>query len=280
MSMERRIFTYWHQGFSNAPAVVNTCVQSLKAHHPEWEIVLLDDENVHEWIEPIPISKAKWETLRLAHQSDVIRTQLLVRYGGVWADPTIFFTKSMDTWLPERMEPGLFLFHRPGPDRLIANWFIAATKGNLLLQRLYDELCKYWENNDFINLVRAKPKVAIVFSRIINRNLTLPRLWLRKPVLKLLRTAPYMIYHYMFYDLVCRDSRCNEAWSRVEKVRPDGKFLLKRHGLHNEITPDLKARIDSGSDHLYKLAWKLPPEFDPNGTVLEYLDEVANTRPA
>ena len=267
----RRIFTYWHQGEAAAPGLVELCIQQLRALHPGWEIHVLDAESVVEWVEPIPVPAEKLKKLCIAHQSDLIRTQLLIRYGGVWADPTVFLVRPLGEWLPRYMGSGLFLFHRPGRDRLISNWFIATEPGNVVLQRLYERLCRYWTENEFENLGQPQSKQAELAARVLNRNLFLPRLWLRKPLIKLLRTAPYMVYHYQFAELVARDRECRAIWDRTPKIAADGPHRLLRFGVLKPALPEVRKWIEAADPPLFKLSWKLVTDEIPAGSVMEYL---------
>ena len=54
------------------------------------------------------------------------------------------------------MDAGVFMFHRPGRDRAVSNWFIAAEPNQPLLVRLYEALCRYWRENNFRNLDRPR----------------------------------------------------------------------------------------------------------------------------
>ena len=251
--------------------MVRACVHSFEKHHPSWELSFLDDESTV--IESVPIPEEKWKKLKVAHRSDLIRTQLLFRHGGVWIDPTVFIVGSLDQWLSKYMDSGLFLFDRPGRDRLISNWFIAAEPGNVLLGKLYGRLCRYWSENDFDNLGRPESELAEFVARALNRNLFLPRLWLRKPLIKLLRTAPYMVYHYQFADLVARDRTCREIWRRTPKISADGPHRLLRYGLLNPLSAELRECIDDADPPLFKLTWKLGSDEIPPGSVLAYLFE-------
>ena len=266
-----KVFTYWHQGEAAAPRLVTLCIEQLRVLHPGWDIHVLDSESVVGWIEPIAVPADKLEKLSIAHQSDLIRTQLLLRHGGVWADPTVFLVRPLDQWLPKYMDSGLFLFHRPGRDRLISNWFIASEPGNILLERLYERLCRYWSENEFENLGQPQSKQAVFAARVLNRNLLLPRLWLRKPVIKLLRTAPYMVYHYQFADLVATDRQCRAIWARTPKISASGAIRLLRYGPLKPALPEVRKWIDEADPPLFKLTWKLGPDKIPPGSVLAYL---------
>ena len=273
---KERVFTYWHQGEAAAPRLVKLCIRRLRALHEGWDVHVLDAESIGEWIEPIPVPREKLEKLSIAHQSDLIRTQLLIRYGGVWADPTVFVVRPLDEWLPQYQSSGLFLFHRPGRDRLISNWFIASEQGNVVLRRLYERMYRYWSENEFENLGQPQSKQAELAARILNRNLFLPRLWLRKPFIKLLRTAPYMVYHYQFADLVARDRECRAIWARTPKISADGPHRLLRHGVLNPSLPEVRKWIDEADPPLFKLSWKLGVDEIPPGSALEYLYRKVN----
>lgn len=273
--MRRELFTYWHQGLEQAPPVVKMCVHRMRSLHPEWDVRVLDAKSVSSFIDPIPIADAKWQRMRLAHRSDLIRTQLLIRYGGVWADPTVFFARPLDGWLEGYLGSGLFMFHRPGPDRVVSAWLIAAEPQNVVLRQLYSALCGYWSRNEFSNLDGHEGAVARWVGRLMRTNLELPRLWLRRPVIALLRTAPYMVYHYQFYDLVRSDAQCAQVWARTPRISADGPHRLLRYGLGNPATALVKTWIDEAHSPLFKLTWKTDKGPIPAGSVLEYLFEKA-----
>jgi mannosyltransferase OCH1-like enzyme len=266
----KNIWTYWHQGFDDAPYVVKKGVEKWKSLHPDWNLYLLDHNNVFDFIDPIPIEKAYWDKLIIPHQSDLIRTQLLIKYGGVWADPTCYPLQSLDSWLPAYMTAGLFFFVYPGPDRIISNWFIGAKKGNFFLQKLYNELCQYW-HHDFNNLGTESSAIEKISYRIINRNLTLTRLWFTPLFTKLIKWSPYMVYHYKFYDLTCTDQKCAEIWESMPKFPSVTPHLLQRFGLLAPMDDALKMKIDQKQSPLFKLTWKLSRDNIPKDSALYYL---------
>ena len=274
------IFTYWHQGLAQAPPLVQSCIQSAIDFHGQSRVKILDSETVRGYIDAIPIPESKWQSLSLAHRSDVIRTQLLIKHGGVWADPTLFFCRSLDDWLPSAMGAGVFMFHHPGRDRAISNWFIAAKPGNKLLKRQYDSLCAYWRENDFDNLDGPTHRKGRILKRVLNRNLEWPRLWLKKPFIRLFKTYPYMIYHYMIYDLVRSDPELKTIWDRMPKISADIPHFPAHKGLFEPLDEETRRFIESGKAPLFKLTWKLPSGSIPEGSVLEYLLSTGPTRSA
>jgi hypothetical protein len=252
------IYSYWHQGREAAPPLVRTCMERIEALNPEWRVRILDEDSAEEAVRRIPLSSEKWSRLSLPHRSDLIRTRLLIDTGGVWIDPTVYLTQPLDEWIHARMEAGIFLFSRPGRDRVISNWFIAAEPSNILLSRLLESLCDYWESNDFRRSDGRTKALQNQLSRIINRNLDLPRLWLTWPFRKWFRLSPYMIYHYTFYDLVKSDNGLAEMFSAMPKVPAESVHTLQRYGLHSEFSDVAKAILEDPDLPLQKLAWKLP----------------------
>ncbi len=252
--------------------MVRRCIEQLHNLHPDWKIHLLDAENVYEYIEPLPVKEEVLSKMILAHRSDLIRTQLLIRHGGVWADPTVYCVEPLDEWLPEKMESGLFLFSRPGRDRIISNWFIAAEPGNHLLIQLYGDLCDYWNRYPFRNLGRKeKSKTEYWLNRIINRNLDWPRIWFSPVMTRLLKLYPYMVYHYKFYDLIKRDQDCKIIWRMMDKISANPQAKLKRYGLIKPVNEELKKHIDEKKCLVHKLTWKLNMKENSQYSVLNYL---------
>ena len=243
----------------------------MRRHHADWKIHLLDANTASDWLEPIPVPEENWKQLPLAHRSDVIRTQLLLRHGGVWADPTLWFADSIDEWLSKRMDSGLFLFHRPGRDRLISNWFIAAEAGNPLLARFYEELCRYWRENEFETIGFTQRRAVNVLSRVLHRNLLLPQIWFSKPMIGLFHHAPYMVYHYLFARMVRTDQACATVWEATPRESADAPHRLLRRGLMAPLTPEIEQVLQVADPPLFKLTWKLADPRIPDNSLLAEL---------
>src|SRR5215467_4560690 len=114
---------YWDQGLDEAPEIVRTCLQSWEKQNPAWSIRLWDRQTAEELVDRSSLP----ESLKTTPYSDILRTEILRRHGGVWADATIYCTRGLDQWLlPIMCQTDFFAFSRPGPDREIASWFLAA----------------------------------------------------------------------------------------------------------------------------------------------------------
>ena len=269
--MNKIIWMYWHQGFDQAPQVVSPCVQQWKNLHSDWKIHLLDQNNVYEFAEPLAIKKKTLENMTLAHRSDLIRTQLLIKYGGVWVDPTCFPIQKLDSWLPENMQSGFFFFYKPGRGRIISNWFIAAEKNNLVLKALYDALIAYWNNNNFNNLGRPDTFFEKQLNRLVNRNLVFPKLWFTFFFTKVLKVYPYMVYHFMLYQLISKRKDIKQQFEKMPKQAAESTHHLQRAGMMKVLNLDIKEIIDEGKVPMFKLTWKTHQNKIPQNSNLAYL---------
>ena len=266
-------FTYWHQGFADAPRVVRMCVAQLRRQNPDWQINALDRDSVEELVKTIPISPGKLARLSLPHRSDLIRTHLLIEHGGVWIDPTVYVTQPFDTWLISNMQAGLFFFSKPGPDRLISNWFISSMPNHPILVKLYGSLCEYWQSNNFRNHGRGPNRWEGWLLRGINRNLDWPRVWFSWPLRKLIRVYPYMVYHYLLFDLISRNKDLWAIYSDMPRFLADGPCSLQRNGLHERFDHDAQRVLLDRNIPLHKLKWRIDGSESYQGSILEHLTQ-------
>jgi hypothetical protein len=274
----KTIWTYWHQGFDHAPDLIKHCVQQWQNLHPDWTIHLLDQYSIYEFARPLNIAQDTLDKMILAHRSDLLRTQLLIKYGGVWADPTCFPLQRLDQWLPEHMKSGLFFFYKPGRDRIISNWFIAAEKDNKLLDTLYSDLIDYWNNNDFRNLGRPDNNFEKKLNRLLNRNLYLPKLWFSSAFKKILKIYPYMVYHFMLYYIISNNNALKQQFDVMSKLSADPPHILQRAGMMNKLSHDIKTIIDEKQVPLFKLTWKIKQKEIPQDSNLAYLLNQTKTK--
>lgn len=155
-----RVFTLWFQGEENAPAIVKSCIRSMRRHLKQ-ELVVLDEKTLFNWIYlPDDIVK-KWKSGKMcsANFSDICRLELLYRYGGIWMDATDFVTAPIPDYI---MNSDFFLF-KTGEKygkwfSFIESCFIRAKKGNQLLAIWHDAVMEYWRHEDsaidyFVNLM-------------------------------------------------------------------------------------------------------------------------------
>ena len=149
-----KIWICWFQGLDAAPHVVQECIASVKKHLADREVVVLTDDNYHHYVTfPDYIKeKATQGFISKAHFADLLRLELLTKYGGTWIDGTVFCSSSdipaymldSDLFLFQNLKPGL-----DGQALAISNWFITASYSNHpLLNMTKDLLYDYWKNHN------------------------------------------------------------------------------------------------------------------------------------
>lgn len=82
------IWCCWLQGFEKAPAIVKACVNSLSENIKGKEFRFVDEQNLREYICFPEHIEERWRKKKIppAMFADLIRLELLVKYGGTWID--------------------------------------------------------------------------------------------------------------------------------------------------------------------------------------------------
>ena len=144
------VWICWFQGEERAPLLVKSCIQSAKKKFLDKEVIVLNDENLYQYVEfPDYIRKKRdCGLINDALFSDLIRLQLLNKYGGLWIDATVYVSNmcSMNFW-----EKDLFVFKEMSlfkkeelPIRA-SNWLIYATTNNNILVLTEKLLYEYYK---------------------------------------------------------------------------------------------------------------------------------------
>lgn len=150
------IWCYWHD--NNLPYIVEKCYQSIRSHHPSFEVKLLTEADV-----PQQLKTMKHGKRSLQHFSDLVRLWYLKEYGGVWVDISSYFTKPT-IQLDHSFEFNGYSLNKPDEEHpLIENWFIATKKNGKIINLWWEEMLeieKFETVDDYIKLLK-KNKVPI-----------------------------------------------------------------------------------------------------------------------
>lgn len=144
------VWVCWLQGMENAPDVVQVCYSSLMQNLVGKEIRVVDDKNRRQYVQLPEYIEERWRKKQIppAHFSDLLRLELLIRYGGTWIDSTVLCTGS--DYPKDFLDSDLFFFQykrqASAPFAGISNWFITACSNNPLLMTLRDMLFAYWKD--------------------------------------------------------------------------------------------------------------------------------------
>jgi mannosyltransferase OCH1-like enzyme len=139
--------------------------ESWRRHHPDWEMRLWTDDNLPTDL----VRKEAYERLRKgADRSDIIRPDLLHRFGGVYLDTDFECFRSIEPLLE-----GIELFSAQHPDGRVNGAIMGGVPGHPVLERVLHEMrpvtdygnpkaYKWGAGPYFLNkLLRQHPEVTI-----------------------------------------------------------------------------------------------------------------------
>lgn len=227
----------WFQGWENAPALVKKCKDTWVEHHPDWTIHLLTAENLSAFIDLEAILPGyRDKTMPPEALSNMVRLSLLAKYGGVWADSTLYCNQPLNDWLPEALAGSrFFAFANPGPDRMLSNWFLAADPDHVIIQKWLVGCVNYW----------------------------VPRT----------ERHTYFWCHYTFGELYETDKTFKEQWDNTPKISADlpHYFLPYELTFYRKLQSADLHIIDHPPAPVFKLSHRVDLKKITKKSVLHYL---------
>lgn len=143
------VWVCWLQGYDLMPDIVKKCVESIYRICDGKNIHFIDSKNYCEYIKLPEYIIRKWKNgiISNTHFSDIIRTELLVQYGGIWMDATTLLLDKLPEYI---YNSNIFMFNMKGNNDIITynNWFIYAEKDNRILKSVRDLLYAFWKEEN------------------------------------------------------------------------------------------------------------------------------------
>ena len=166
-----KVWICWFQGIDKAPELVQKCYLSVKKNMADKDVVLLTTENMFDYIQFPSFIVEKWKAgiITHTHMTDLMRLELLIRYGGLWLDATVFCSDSnvpsyfyqSDLFMYQCLKPG-----RDGHANYISSWLMSAKTNNKVLLAVRELCYAYWkENNSMWDYFLLHDFIAIVLDR-------------------------------------------------------------------------------------------------------------------
>lgn len=170
-NINKTVFQFWDNRNDEVPYIVDLSITSVKKFAPDWNHVILNLHNIHNYLD-LPgflfdkLSRDDNE-FNLTFFSDIIRVALLQQYGGLWIDATVLLTKKFKYF---STLPLFFSFYRDLKPRNYKDWInynhnyfswnplhevrllnsiLWSTKNYPLWKILYDSLTTYWKENNY-----------------------------------------------------------------------------------------------------------------------------------
>lgn len=150
-----KVWVCWFQGLDNAPDLVKRCYESLKQNLTDREIILITSDNMCDYVDFPEYILDKWKCGQITHthMTDLLRLELLIKYGGMWIDATVLCTSKRENIPNYFFDSDLFLYQilKPGRDgqaQFISSWLISAKSNNKVLMMTRFLCYEYWKRND------------------------------------------------------------------------------------------------------------------------------------
>lgn len=85
-----KIWVFWGQGEAAMPPLVKACYRQLTRYNDNVLLITYDNVGTYIDLPDILYQKVCNSKLSWAHFSDIVRTSLLAKYGGLWLDATVW----------------------------------------------------------------------------------------------------------------------------------------------------------------------------------------------
>lgn len=236
-----KVWVCWLQGLENAPEIVKLCCKSIADNvGADREVVFIDKENYKNYV-TLPdyiLKKYNDGIIADANFSDILRLELLIKYGGTWIDSTILLTGKPERFMLESplFMPCTSMWETYQIAFRTENYFITADSNDKILTMTLKLLYKYWQSYNICVeylLVYVFTEIAIEqfsdeWSRVCpfpRANINLMQEWLERP------------FDSSVYDQICRLSRVHKLTYKLpESCIKDG------NNFYNHIVGSLSNR--------------------------------------
>lgn len=148
----KKIWMCWLQGEDEAPKLVKVCFDSVRRYMPDWELAIISEKNIFEYIALPDYVVEKWKKGIITNtiMADIIRTELLIKYGGMWIDATVLLTNKVPEYIWNK---DFFVYTHSFPDDITFkynNWLIYAERDNPVLKEIISLIYNYWKKENYL----------------------------------------------------------------------------------------------------------------------------------
>jgi hypothetical protein len=238
--MPSRIYSLWLQGEEAAPDLVKMNFDRWRNLNPEYEFVVYDETSTIRLLEGFGIDI---NGLTKQAISDILRVKILSEMGGIWVDASVYPSTGINEFVNRISKVSdIFAFYKPGPDRLIASWFLMSSKKNTLFSQLFREVVHYWGvNRTLYNGIPDDPVRFVSRENSVDCN-----------------EYPYFWFHYIFQYVVEGDKRLTRMFSKMPKISADMPHELQAYFLEVGEDYDVnRVREIITRTPVHKLNWRV-----------------------
>lgn len=215
--VSNKIWICWFQGMENAPNLVKKCYQSVVENNPDKDVIVITSDNMESYVTFPEYIMEKWKkgVITHTHMTDLLRLELLIKYGGLWLDATVLCTGRAPSYF---FDSDLFFFQnlKPGRDgdcQYISSWLIEAKTNNKILMATKILCYEYWKtNNSMWDYFLLHDFIAIVLEKYEDD-------WRR--VIPRDNAAPHILLLRLF------DQYDEKMWNAIKAQTPFHKLSYK-----------------------------------------------------
>ena len=143
------IYWCWLQGLDKAPDLYKSTFNSVKKNCINHNIIVINKTNIQKYIKfpSFILEKFHKKMFSNTHFSDLLRLELLIKYGGTWIDASVLITKYEKTFFNQ----DLFFFKANKNQRVSgSSWFLTSEKDSPVLKTTRDLLYEYWRKENYL----------------------------------------------------------------------------------------------------------------------------------
>jgi len=230
----KKVWVLWLQGMDNAPDLVKKCYKSLRDNLLNRDIVLLTENNYHDYVSFPSYIQEKIDSgiITRTHFSDLLRLELLEKYGGTWIDATVYC--SGNHYPDYLFESDLFVYQclKPGLDGecySISSWFMTACTNHPMICLTKHLLYEYWKkHNSMIDYFLIHDFFEIALEAY-------PEEW--KKVIPFCNSVPHMLLLRLF------DTYDHRMWLAIQEQTCFHKLSYKFDPENTERTNTFYSKI-------------------------------------
>lgn len=157
------IWTMWWNGEDSAPPIIKKCIDSMRRHSSGHKVIVINKYNYKNYI-TLPdivyqrISEGEKDTsllnsevLDFTHLCDILRSYFLYKYGGLWSDGSVYFSKNVtenyfkSEWITIGQDNEWYI-----GGGCWSCFFTGALAGSGLAKYIFDMYVEYWQKEKYI----------------------------------------------------------------------------------------------------------------------------------
>lgn len=158
---EKNLFVFWGQGFDKLPEIPEKCIKNIENMYSDYKIYKITLDNYMEYvdIDKNLIDLFNKGKLSIQTFADILRYNLVYKYGGVWCDATLMFFEKID--FEEKMKKNSHYSLNVNCEEKTKLWgkvydvtfttfFFSAKKNNPVFEAINKFYIEYYKCYDFV----------------------------------------------------------------------------------------------------------------------------------